>query len=96
MDEIRQHMLNDLMVIRSEEKCIHLREQLERLKNEAANASYDGLDAWSPYQMRNMFITAYMMLEAAQARKESRGSHYREDYPEESDSFNRPFIIKKH
>lgn len=95
MEELRQHMLSDLLVIRSEEKCIHLREQLDRLKKDAADASYDGLDAWEPYQMRNMFITADMMLEAVQARRESRGSHYREDYPDESPAFGEPFIIQK-
>ncbi|XCP85607.1 FAD-binding protein [Roseburia hominis] len=95
MGEIRQHMLNDLLVIRSEEKCIHLREQLARLKEEAQNAIYDENDVWGPYQMRNMFLTADMMLKAAQARRESRGSHYREDYPYESPVFDRPFVIQK-
>ena len=53
------------------------------------------MDAWAPYQLRNMLLTAELMLNAAQARKESRGSHYREDHPHEDPAYAQPFIIKK-
>lgn len=95
MDELRIHMLNDLLVIRSEEKCLHLRGQLAKLKEEAVSASFAGMDAWAPYQLRNMLLTAEMMLDAVQRRKESRGSHYREDYPKEDPKFAQPYIIQK-
>jgi fumarate reductase (CoM/CoB) subunit A len=95
MDEIRLHMLNDLLVIRSEEKCRHLKEQLTRLKKEAEDASFKGMDAWAPYELRNMLLTADIMLYAVQKRKESRGSHYREDYPQKDPAFEQPVIILK-
>lgn len=95
MDELQSAMLRDLLVIRSEEKCIRLRNELTRLNAEAADASFDGTDAWTPYQLRNMLLTAGLMLDAAQARKESRGSHYREDYPCEDPAYAQPIIIKK-
>lgn len=95
MDELQSAMLRDLLVIRSEEKCIRLRNELTRLNAEAADASFDGTDAWPPYQLRNMLLTAGLMLDAAQARKESRGSHYREDYPCEDPAYAQPIIIKK-
>lgn len=93
MDEIRLHMLNDMLVIRSEEKCLHLRAQLDRISEEAKNASYEGMNAWAPYSLRNMLLTAYMMLDAAQNRRESRGSHFREDYPSENPDYAKPFEI---
>lgn len=95
MKEIQLYMLNDMLVIRSEEKCHHLRTQLDRIKKEAMNASFENMDAYAPYNLRNMIITAYMMLEAVEARKESRGSHFREDYPQENPEYNRPYIIQK-
>ena len=95
MEEIRLHMSNDLLVIRSEEKGIHLKKQLERLKTEAERASYETGDIWAPYELRNMLLTAHMIADAAMARKESRGSHYREDYPEENPGLERPYIIQR-
>jgi fumarate reductase (CoM/CoB) subunit A len=95
MEEIRFHMFNDLLVIRTEEKCRHLKEQLNRLKKEAEDASFKSMDAWAPYELRNMFITAEIMLYAVQKRKESRGSHYREDYPRKDPAFEQPIIIQK-
>ena len=95
IEELQKYMLRDLLVIRSQEKCSHLRQQLARLKAEAADASYAGMTAWGPYQLRNMLLTAELMLNAAEARKESRGSHYREDFPNENPLYAQPFIIKK-
>ena len=44
------------------------------------------MDAWAPYQLRNMLLTAELMLNAAQARKESRGAHFRTDFPRRDDA----------
>lgn len=95
MDEIRDYMLRDMLVLRSEEKCRHLRMQLERISKEAVNASFEGMDAWEPYNLRNMLITARMMLDAAQERRESRGSHFREDFPMEDSQYGKPYSIQR-
>ena len=34
------------------------------------------------YEARNMLIVAKLIVEFALSRKESRGAHYREDYPQ--------------
>ena len=68
---------------------------MERLKTEAERASYETGDIWAPYELRNMLLTAHMIADAAMARKESRGSHYREDYPEENPGLERPYIIQR-
>ena len=95
IEELQENMLRDLLVIRSQEKCNHLRQQLARLKEQAEDASYADMSAWGPYQLRNMLLTAELMLNAAEARKESRGSHYREDFPSENPLYAQPFVINK-
>lgn len=94
-EEIRRYMLQDLLVVRSEERCVHLRTQLNRIAAEAQKAVFRTEDAWEPYELRNMLITAFMMLEAVQMRKESRGSHFREDYPQEDLFYEKPYVICK-
>jgi succinate dehydrogenase/fumarate reductase flavoprotein subunit len=39
------------------------------------------------HETRNMILNAEMKLRSSMARKESRGSHYREDYPQRNDDF---------
>lgn len=95
MEQIRCHMTDDLLVIRSEEKCRHLKEQLQLISEQALDASYENMDAWAPYHLRNMLITAQMMADAVQYRRESRGSHFREDYPKENPQYNAPYTIQK-
>jgi succinate dehydrogenase/fumarate reductase flavoprotein subunit len=42
-------------------------------------------DVREAFSARNMLLTARMMLEASRCRKESRGAHYRADYPDRND-----------
>ena len=39
------------------------------------------------YELKNMLLVGEMITRACLTRKESRGSHYREDYPESSDEW---------
>jgi succinate dehydrogenase/fumarate reductase flavoprotein subunit len=39
------------------------------------------------HETRNMILNAEMKLRSSMARKESRGSHYRDDYPQRNDDF---------
>lgn len=95
MEEIRTAMLDNALVIRSEERCNRLEEVLDRVEGEAPMASYEGMSPWAPYELRNMILTARLMLEAIRRRRESRGSHYREDYPTENPTFDAPYTIRR-
>ena len=45
------------------------------------------------HELRNMLITARLIVEAALQRRESRGHHHREDFPEPSDEWQRHVVI---
>ncbi len=46
-------------------------------------------------ELRNLTLVARMIAFCALARKESRGCHYREDYPQKDENFKMPTVIKK-
>jgi len=74
-------------IIRSEDDLKKGIEHLERLKVAASRAKVDGNRhynaAWhQTFDMRNMLIISEAMARAALVRKESRGAHAREDFPE--------------
>ncbi len=74
-------------IIRSEADLKKGVEQLERLKEAVGRIKVDGNRhynaAWhQAFDMRNMLVISEAMARAALVRKESRGAHAREDFPE--------------
>ena len=47
------------------------------------------------YELGNMVLVGSLMAEAALAREESRGAHYRSDFPKTSDSWLRHIVFRK-
>ena len=45
------------------------------------------------YELRNMLLTARLIVEGALQRRESRGAHHREDFPEPSDEWRRHVVV---
>jgi hypothetical protein len=43
------------------------------------------LELWLAHETKNMILNAEIILRSSLFRKESRGTHYREDYPERKD-----------
>jgi fumarate reductase (CoM/CoB) subunit A len=77
-DTIKHLLWRNYLVIKSEgslKKCI---EGLNRLRGEFTNANGANNLFWD---IKNMHDTARLMVSAALERQESRGSHYRADYP---------------
>jgi L-aspartate oxidase len=47
------------------------------------------------YERHNLVLTGRLVVEAALMRQESRGAHYRSDFPEPSTGGLRHFVFKK-
>jgi L-aspartate oxidase len=45
------------------------------------------------YELRNMVLLGRLMVEAALLRQESRGSHFRSDFPESSSEWERHVVL---
>ena len=100
-----RHTIADLMtehagIVRTKELLEEGLRKLERLKKdfEAGLPRTAGRDyAYEIHsnQIRNLILTSELIINGALNREESRGCHYREDFPEERDAFHKHIIQQK-
>jgi succinate dehydrogenase / fumarate reductase flavoprotein subunit len=94
-----QQTMNDLVgLIRREHEVKQALEELVKFKERAANVAVPGGRAYNPgwhyaQDLRNMLLVAECVAMAALERRESRGGHTREDYPEMSPEWRKVNLI---
>lgn len=88
---LQQAMWEGAFVIRSEESLVHARKELEKIRNEIRTVGLSTKTKCYNHELREILETEMMLdvgdmiTRAAQMRTETRGAHYREDYPEQDD-----------
>jgi succinate dehydrogenase / fumarate reductase flavoprotein subunit len=88
-----QVMMQDLVgIVRREEEIARAADELARLKARAARVGVSGNREYNPgwhtaIDLRHLLTASAAIISSALARKESRGGHFREDYPEKSPAF---------
>ena len=80
--ELQRAMSKGAAVVRSEQSLQETLITLNKLQN--ATTIFANLDAW---ETTNLYLLATAIVKSALARTESRGSHWREDYPATSDQW---------
>ena len=78
--QIKQIMWNKVGIVRNEEKLRSAQKDIENI-SEQFGYVYKCPDRLS-YEIRNMLTVAKLVIDFALHRKESRGAHFREDYPQ--------------
>lgn len=100
-DEIGKELFYKLGLFRTEEKISEL---IEKLKDVKSNIKYMGIDDKSKHynknlinflEFKNTLDLSIIVAKCSLLRKESRGSHYRLDYPFESVDYSKNTLIKK-
>src|SRR5260370_9213484 len=90
-----QEMMQDLVgIVRREEEIQRALEEIAKLKARAAragiagNREYNG--GWhTSLDLDNLLTVSEIIARAGLERKESRGAHFRDDYPEKSDEWGK-------
>jgi succinate dehydrogenase / fumarate reductase flavoprotein subunit len=90
-----QDMMQDLVgIARTAKELSEAVEQIRLLQKEAETVGCDGNRGYNPgwhtaMELKHMLTIAEAIAVSAMERKESRGGHFREDFPEKSESFGK-------
>jgi succinate dehydrogenase / fumarate reductase flavoprotein subunit len=91
-EALQTTMQNHVGIVRTEHEMEHALSELETLKCRADKVAVPGNREFNPgwhtaLDLRHLLIVSEAITRSALARKESRGGHFREDYPEKDSAF---------
>lgn len=82
---LKQILWQDVAIVRNEEGLKHAQEKVGEINDNLDYIHISSLqEAVSLLELKNSLLTAEAIIEAALHRKESRGAHYRTDYPQKA------------
>lgn len=92
-DELRRVMSDYVGIVRSSLRLERAFRRTHLLHNETEDFYRRSRVSSGLCELRNMIAVAYLIIQSAQMRRESRGLHYMVDYPERVDSERRPTLV---
>jgi L-aspartate oxidase len=84
-EEIRRLMWNFVGIVRTDKRLMRARRRLDLLREEIRDYYWQFKVSRDVIELRNIADVAWMIVECASRRKESRGLHYTLDYPNRDD-----------
>jgi len=94
---IQEVMYNNVLIIRSEgslERALKELKVIRQVFEKEVNVNKNIQEFFMALDVENLIEVADIITISALIRKESRGSHYREDYPHKKENFSYPIITK--
>ncbi len=95
---LQKRAWEDLLVTRSKESLSQILQEIARIRGDVSTrlSIENTRDLIAALELRNLLLIGEIIANAALKRTESRGSHYREDFPERDDSnWQQTITVKK-
>ncbi len=90
--ELQNLMWDYVGILRDEKSLSTANEKLQQLKTKFSN-NEKLFNKWE-YEFKNMLTVAQLVIDSALQRKESRGAHFRKDYPQTNEIAQHNLIVK--
>jgi succinate dehydrogenase / fumarate reductase flavoprotein subunit len=93
-DTLRNLMMEKVGIFRTEKSLVEALEKLKELREKAHHIPIGttslkaNQNLWQIWELNNLISVSFVIAQGALERKESRGAHFREDYPERSNEYN--------
>ncbi len=96
--EIQQLMWDNVSIVRNEFKLRHALKRLTKMKEEIKDLDVKDVEQYNTslvtaLEVINMIEICILIVKSAMLRRESRGAHYREDFPQSNDKIWRKSIV---
>jgi L-aspartate oxidase len=95
---VKQSMSNSVLVVRNERGLAQADAELQTLRSEIDEGRFKAAEPGEVVDLSeaiNLLEVGRLMIAAARVRKETRGSHYREDFPDTEPQWACPVMIQR-